>query len=149
MEEVRDELSLYPESKVYLSSPAVIPGLGTSGGFEMVLEARGDRTYTDLQQAVDTLMYYAERRPELAGLSSSMQSDIPQLYYDVDRDKAQLLGVSMSDVFSTLKTFKVRSMSTTSTCSTVSTASTFRPRRPTVRTRAISTSSMCAATAVR
>ena len=50
-------------------------------------------------------MYYAERRPELAGLSSSMQSDIPQLYYDVDRDKAQLLGVSMSDVFSTLKTF--------------------------------------------
>ena len=65
MEEVRDELSLYPESKVYLSSPAVIPGLGTSGGFEMVLEARGDRTYTDLQQAVDTLMYYAERRPEL------------------------------------------------------------------------------------
>ena len=105
MEEVRDELSLYPESKVYLSSPAVIPGLGTSGGFEMVLEARGDRTYTDLQQAVDTLMYYAERRPELAGLSSSMQSDIPQLYYDVDRDKAQLLGVSMSDVFSTLKTF--------------------------------------------
>ena len=105
MNEVRRELSQYPESKVYLSSPAVIPGLGTSGGFEMVLEARGDLDYADLQQAVDTLMYYAERRPELAGLSSSMQSDIPQLYYDVDRDKAQLLGVSMSDIFSALKTF--------------------------------------------
>ena len=105
MEEVRDELSRYPESKVYLSSPAVIPGLGTSGGFEMVLEARGDRSYADLQQALDTLLYYAARQPELAGLSASMQSDIPQLYYDVDRDKAQLLGVSMADVFSTLKTF--------------------------------------------
>ena len=105
MEEVRGELSRYPESKIFLSSPAVIPGLGASGGFEMVLEARGDMAYADLQRAVDTLMHYAAQRPELAGLSSSMQSDIPQLYYDVDRDKAQLLGVSMSDIFSTLKTF--------------------------------------------
>ena len=105
MAQVRTELSKYPESKVYLSSPAVIPGLGTSGGFEMVLEARGDLAYADLQRAVDTLMYYAQRRPELAGLSTSMQSDIPQLYYDVDRDKAQLLGVPMSDIFSALKTF--------------------------------------------
>ena len=105
MQRVRAEMSRYPESRVYLSRPAVIPGLGNSGGFEMVLEARGDRTYTDLQQAVDTLMYYAERRPELAGLSSSMQSDIPQLYFDVDRDKAQMLGVPMADIFSTMKTF--------------------------------------------
>ena len=65
MEEVRDELSLYPESKVYLSSPAVIPGLGTSGGFEMVLEARGDRTYTDLQQAVDTPLSVIHQRVDV------------------------------------------------------------------------------------
>ena len=105
MQRVRDELERYPESKVYLSTPPVIPGLGQSGGFEMVLEARANTSYEDLQQAVDTLMYYAERTPELAGLSSSMQGDIPQLYFDVDRDKAQLLGVSMSDVFSTMKAF--------------------------------------------
>ena len=105
MQRVRDELERYPESKVYLSTPPVIPGLGQSGGFEMVLEARANTSYADLQQAVDTLMYYAERTPELAGLSSSMQGDIPQLYFDVDRDKAQLLGVSMSDVFSTMKAF--------------------------------------------
>ena len=105
MQRVREELSRYPESKVYLSTPAVIPGLGNSGGFEMVLEARGDASYADLQQAVDTLMYYAGQRPELTGLASSMQNDIPQLYFDVDRDKAQLLGVSMSDIFSTMKAF--------------------------------------------
>ena len=105
MQRVRDELSRYPESRVYLSTPPVIPGLGQSGGFEMVLEARGNTTYGELQQAVDTLMYYAGRTPELTGLSSSMQGDIPQLYFDVDRDKAQLLGVSMSDVFSTMKAF--------------------------------------------
>ena len=105
MQRVRHEFSKYPESKVYLSRPAVIPGLGTTGGFEMALEARGDATYTDLQRAVDTLMYYAALRPELTGLSSSMQNDIPQLYFDVDRDKARLHGVSMSDIFTTMKTF--------------------------------------------
>lgn len=105
MNRVREEFSRYPESKVYLSTPPVIPGLGQSGGFEMVLEARSDMTYEQLQMAVDTLMHYAERSPELTGLSTSMQSDIPQLYYDVDRDKAQLLGVSMSDIFSTMKAF--------------------------------------------
>lgn len=105
MQRVRTELSRYPESKVYLSTPAVIPGLGNSGGFEMVLEARGNTTYQDLQHAVDTLMYYALQRPEFTGLASSMQGDIPQLYFDVDRDKAQLLGVSMSDIFSTMKAF--------------------------------------------
>ena len=105
MQRVRTELSRYPESKVYLSTPAVIPGLGNSGGFEMVLEARGNTTYQDLQHAVDTLMYYASQRPEFTGLASSMQGDIPQLYFDVDRDKAQLQGVSMSDIFSTMKAF--------------------------------------------
>mgnify|MGYP002939509036 FL=1 len=105
MQRVRTELSRYPESKVYLSTPAVIPGLGNSGGFEMVLEARSNTTYQDLQHAVDTLMYYASQRPEFTGLASSMQGDIPQLYFDVDRDKAQLLGVSMSDIFSTMKAF--------------------------------------------
>ena len=105
MERVYTEFSRYPESKVYLMTPAVVPGLGNSGGFEMVLEARGDMTYAQLQQAVDTLMHYAQQAPELTGLSSSMQNDIPQLYFDVDRDKAQLLGVPMSDIFSTMKAF--------------------------------------------
>lgn len=105
MTRVYQEFSGYPESKVHLSTPAIIPGLGTSGGFEMVLEARGDATYADLQHAVDTLMHYAVKSPEISGLSSSMQTDIPQLYYDVDRDKANLQGVPLSDIFSTMKAF--------------------------------------------
>ena len=51
MQDVQDELKQYPECKVYLSTPPVIPGLGTSGGFEMQLEARGDATYDDLVRA--------------------------------------------------------------------------------------------------
>ena len=105
METVRKELSQYPESKVFLSTPPVIPGLGSSGGFEMQLEARGDATFQNLVQAADTLMHYASRRKELTGLSSSLQSEIPQLYFDVDRDKARILGVPLTDIFSTMKAY--------------------------------------------
>ena len=105
METVREELSQYPESKVFLSTPPVIPGLGSSGGFEMQLEARGDATFQNLIQAADTLMHYALQRKELTGLSSSLQSEIPQLYFDVDRDKARILGVPLTDIFSTMKAY--------------------------------------------
>ena len=104
-ERVSAELSEYPEAQVYFFTPAIIPGLGTSGGFEIVLEARGDATYENLANAVDTLRMYAAECPEFAGLSTSLQADIPQLFFDVDRDKAKLQGIPMSDIFSTMKAF--------------------------------------------
>ncbi|MDE5703123.1 multidrug efflux RND transporter permease subunit [uncultured Bacteroides sp.] len=105
MAQVKKDLQEYPECKVYLSTPPVIPGLGSSGGFEMQLEARGDATFDNLVQATDTLMYYASQCKELSGLSSSLQADIPQLYFDVDRDKVKLAGVPLADVFSTMKAY--------------------------------------------
>ena len=105
MEDVQREFTEYPECKVYLSTPPVIPGLGTSGGFEMQLEARGDASYEDLVEATDTLMFYASQRKELTGLSSSLQAAIPQLYFDVDRDQVKLSGVPMADVFATMKAY--------------------------------------------
>ncbi len=105
MAQVKKDMSQYPECKVYLSTPPVIPGLGSSGGFEMQLEARGDATFENLVQATDTLMYYASRRKELSGLSSALQADIPQLYFDVDRDKVKFAGVPLADVFSTMKAY--------------------------------------------
>ena len=105
MEQTKKDFSSYPECKVYISAPPVIPGLGSSGGFEMQLEARGDASYDDLVRATDTLIYYASRRKELTGLSSAMQAAIPQLYFDVDRDKVKLAGVPLSDVFSTMKAY--------------------------------------------
>lgn len=105
MQEVREELEAYPESKVYLSLPPVIPGLGTAGGFELQVEARGDATFENLVAAVDTLMYYASQSKAFSGLSSSLQAEIPQLYFDVDRDKAKFLGIPMADIFSTMKAY--------------------------------------------
>ena len=98
MAQVKKDMSQYPECKVYLSTPPVIPGLGSSGGFEMQLEARGDATFENLVQATDTLMYYASKRKELSGLSSALQAD-------VDRDKVKFSGVPLADVFSTMKAY--------------------------------------------
>ncbi len=102
---VQSEFSKYPESRAFVFTPAIIPGLGSSGGFEMVLEARGDATYADLQNAVDTLRHYAAMNAAVTDLSTSMQTDIPQLYFDVDRDRAKMQGIPVSDIFSTMKAF--------------------------------------------
>lgn len=105
MHDIENHLNQYPESKVYISTPPVIPGLGSSGGFEMQLEARGDATFDNLVAATDTLMYYASQNECITGLSSSLQAEIPELYFDVDRDKVKLAGVPLSDVFSTMKAY--------------------------------------------
>ena len=105
MDDVRTELTRYPEAKVILTTPPVIPGLGTSGGFEMVLQARGDATLDNLREASDSLVYHASHDRRLSAVSSSLQPEIPQLYFDVDRDKVKMLGVPLADVFSTMKTF--------------------------------------------
>lgn len=73
---------------VFLSTPPVIPGLGTSGGFELQVEARNGATFENLVDAVDTLVKYAANDKALSGVSSSLQAEIPQLYFDVDRDRA-------------------------------------------------------------
>ena len=105
MAAARKEFYYYPEIKAYLNRPPVIPGLGESGGLEMQLEAKGDANWDNLVSATDTFLYYASQAPELQGVSSALQSEIPQLYFDVDRDRAKFLGIPLSDIFSTMKAY--------------------------------------------
>ncbi len=105
MQDVQDELYYYPEVKVYTSRPPVVPGLGAAGGVELQLQAKSDASWDDLVAAVDTFSYYAARSRSIATVSSSLQPEIPQLYFDVDRDQAMLLGIPMSDIFSTMKAY--------------------------------------------
>ncbi|MBF0577620.1 efflux RND transporter permease subunit [Dysgonomonas sp. GY617] len=103
--DVQKEFYNYPEARAFVSSPPAIPGLGGAGGVEMKLQARSDATWDDLVAASDTFVYYASKAKGIANVSSSLQSEIPQLYFDVDRDQAMLLGVPMSDIFSTMKAY--------------------------------------------
>jgi HAE1 family hydrophobic/amphiphilic exporter-1 len=82
--------------------PAIV-GLGTSGGFQYVLEALQGQSSADLAAAMRAMLVGANQQPELAGVFSTFAADTPQVYLDIDRDKAQVLGVKVSDLFNALQ----------------------------------------------
>ncbi|MBV9081890.1 MAG: efflux RND transporter permease subunit, partial [Acidobacteriaceae bacterium] len=82
-----------------------ILGLGTSGGFEFMLEDRAGGDVEALAQATDQLVALARTRPELQNVISTFRNTVPQYKVNVDRDKAQTLGVPITDVYDALQTF--------------------------------------------
>jgi hydrophobe/amphiphile efflux-1 (HAE1) family protein len=82
--------------------PPII-GLGTSGGFEYQLEALQGQDSNDNGSVMRGLLAAANQDPRLTRVFSTFTATNPSLYLDIDRDKAQALGLSMSDVFTTLQ----------------------------------------------
>jgi len=80
-----------------------ILGLGNTGGFQYVLEALQGQSPNDVAAVLRGLLVAANGRPELAGVFSTYAADTPQIYLDIDRDKAQVLGVKISDIFNALQ----------------------------------------------
>jgi hydrophobic/amphiphilic exporter-1 (mainly G- bacteria), HAE1 family len=80
-----------------------ILGLGSTGGFQFVLEALQGQSPTDVAAVLGALLVAANGQPELAGVFSTYAADTPQIYLDIDRDKAQVLGVKISDIFNALQ----------------------------------------------
>jgi HAE1 family hydrophobic/amphiphilic exporter-1 len=85
--------------------PPSIPGLGNSGGFSFWLQDRSGASVEFLDQQLQTFLAAARQRPELAGVTSLYSASVPQLYADVDQDKALKQGVAVGDVYQTLQTF--------------------------------------------
>ncbi|MBX3655372.1 MAG: efflux RND transporter permease subunit [Ramlibacter sp.] len=90
---------------VMMFPPPPVQGLGTTGGFKLQLEDRGSLGYEALDGALKAFMAKAYQTPELAGLFSSYQVNVPQLYADIDRTKARQLGVSVTEVFDTMQIY--------------------------------------------
>ena len=85
--------------------PPPVMGLGTTGGFKLEVEDRASVGYEALDQAMKEFMGRAYRAPELAGLFSSYQVNVPQLYVDIDRTKARQLGVPLTEIFDTMQVY--------------------------------------------
>lgn len=85
--------------------PPPVMGLGTIGGFKLQIEDRADQGYQALDAAVKAVTGRAWQTPELAGVFSSYNINVPQLYADIDRAKAIQLGVPVSDVFQTMQVY--------------------------------------------
>ena len=85
--------------------PPPVQGLGTTGGFKLYVEDRADRGLQSLFLDTQKLLGGAYQRPELAGMYSTYQVNVPQLYADLDRAKAKSQGVAVTDVFETMQAY--------------------------------------------
>ncbi|WP_159591307.1 efflux RND transporter permease subunit [Chelativorans xinjiangense] len=93
------------EAFIAMFPPPPVQGLGTIGGFKLQIEDRNGLGYQALDEATKAFLARAYATPELAGLFSSYQVNVPQLYADLDRTKAHQLGVAVTDVFDTLQIY--------------------------------------------
>jgi len=82
-----------------------ILGLAPTGGFQFMLEDRAGSDIATLARAADTLVTEARKRPELANVISTFRASVPAYTVDMNTDKLQTLGVSLSDAYNTLQTF--------------------------------------------
>ena len=97
------QLAAIPEARVIMAVPSSIPGMGTSGGLDMVLQATGDPDPQKLQSVLYGFMGELNALPEVAMAYSAYNASTPNLFVDVDRVKAEALQVPVSSVFSVLQ----------------------------------------------
>ena len=98
------KLSAIQEGLVLVIAPPPVRGIGTAGGFRMMVEDRAGRGPEALQAAVFAMMGRAAQTPGVRQVFSLFETSTPQLYLDIDRTKAQMLGINVADVFSALQT---------------------------------------------
>ena len=93
------------EAQVFVVVPPSVAGIGNAGGFRMMVEDRAGQGPAALQAATRAMMARAVQTQGVAQVFSIFENSTPQLYLDIDREKAQLLGVNVPDVFAALQTF--------------------------------------------
>jgi hydrophobe/amphiphile efflux-1 (HAE1) family protein len=104
---VRPQLFGLPGAFVLSFDPPSIPGLGATGGFEFQVEDLTGRGSAALNEATQELIAEARKQPEIDAhqLFTSFSTSTPQFNYDLDRNKAKLLGLNLPDVFNTLQIY--------------------------------------------
>jgi HAE1 family hydrophobic/amphiphilic exporter-1 len=102
---LRQKFSHVQEGLVFAFPPPPISGLGVSGGFKMQLQDRGGAGLLELQQMVRELIVAGDAQSGLSNLNTTFRVTVPQLFAEVDREKAKKLGVSLNEVFGTLQAY--------------------------------------------
>ncbi|HVS34237.1 MAG TPA: efflux RND transporter permease subunit [Gemmataceae bacterium] len=96
------ESPIVRDAQVRVLGTSPIPGLGTAGGFKLIVEDRGGLGLGELQKRTQALVKQLKDVPGLNNVSTQFRSNTPQLYLDIDRAKVASLGVSLDDVNQTL-----------------------------------------------
>ncbi|MDR0616208.1 MAG: efflux RND transporter permease subunit [Synergistaceae bacterium] len=102
---VRAVAASITEASVNVVTPPAIPGMGVSGGLSLLLQSTIDNDPARLQQTMREFMGGMMQSREIMLAFSSYTADTPHVYLDIDRDKAELLGVSISEIFRVLQTY--------------------------------------------
>jgi hydrophobe/amphiphile efflux-1 (HAE1) family protein len=102
---VREALSGIKDAVVLVVNPPAVQGLGAAGGFKLMVEDHGDHTPQELAQATNALVTAANKDPSFAGVYTLYNAGAPSLYVDIDREKAEKVGLTPTDVFSTLQLY--------------------------------------------
>jgi HAE1 family hydrophobic/amphiphilic exporter-1 len=102
---LNQQLSKLPEGTAFSFSPPAIPGVGTSGGFQFVLEDRAGRDVPFLAGNLEKFLAAARKRPEIGFISTSFLPSVPQKFLEVDREKVLKQGVALNDVYRTIQAF--------------------------------------------
>jgi hydrophobe/amphiphile efflux-1 (HAE1) family protein len=98
-------LSAIQEGLVLVVSPPPVRGIGTAGGVRMMIQDRRGVGTQELLKAVNDMVAKASQLPGLTQVFSLFETSTPQLYLDIDRTKAEMLNINVSDVFGALQTF--------------------------------------------
>ncbi|CAG9232384.1 Efflux pump membrane transporter BepE [Paraburkholderia tropica] len=102
--EANKAFSSFKDGAVVPLNPPSIPGLGTTGGFEFWLQSTGDGNYQQLEEKVRQVIAKARQNPALRSVNSTINTNSRQLLVEVDRERAETLGVPIQDVYSALQT---------------------------------------------
>ena len=102
---LNQQLSRLPQGTAFSFAPPAIPGVGTSGGFQFVLEDRAGRDVQFLAKNLDVFLAAARKRPEIGWISTTFLPSVPQQFVDVDRDKVLKQGITIDDVYHTIQAF--------------------------------------------
>ncbi|MBJ2135157.1 multidrug efflux RND transporter permease subunit [Paraglaciecola chathamensis] len=103
--DARAQMSSIDSANVVVIPPPPVRGIGNGGGFKMMLEDRSGRGLAALEQAMWQLAGAANQEPATTAVFSFFETSTPQLYADIDRERVERLGVSVSDVFSALEIY--------------------------------------------
>lgn len=103
--QLNKEFAGIQDAFIAIFPPPPVQGLGTIGGFRLQIQDRANLGYEALYQVTQQLMYKAWADPQLAGIFSSYQVNVPQLELDIDRTKAKQQAVSLDQIFQTLQTY--------------------------------------------
>src|SRR5881296_260631 len=102
---INKQIAGLTEGIAFAFPPPAIPGVGTSGGFQFILDDRAGKDVTFLAQNVKTFLDAARKRPELGTLIPTFLPNVPQVFVEVDRDKVIKQGIDLASVYQTLQTF--------------------------------------------